>query len=875
MLSSREIRESFIDFFKSKNHKIVPSAPMVIKDDPTLMFTNAGMNQFKDVFLGNSKGGHNRIADTQKCLRVSGKHNDLEEVGHDTYHHTMFEMLGNWSFGDYFKKEAIDWGWEYLTEVLKIGKNNLYATVFEGSKEDGTEADDEALDLWKQYLPEERILYGNKKDNFWEMGASGPCGPCSEIHIDIRDESDKAKISGRDLVNQDHPLVIEIWNLVFIQYNRKKSGELENLPAKHVDTGMGFERLSMVVQGKQSNYDTDVFQPIIKKISEISGKAYGLNLETDIAMRVIADHLRAVSFSITDGQLPSNTGAGYVIRRILRRAVRYGYTFLDMREPFINKLIDSLIDVMGDAFQELVNQKDIIKKVIFEEESSFLRTLEKGIKLLDKVIKSSKQNNTEIVEGVAVFLLYDTYGFPYDLTELILREQGMGIDKKGFDEAMQLQKLKSKDAAVEDKDDWVTLLQDDVEEFIGYDRTEANVKITKYRKVNVKAKDLYHLVFNFTPFYAESGGQVGDKGYIEDSNGEKVEILDTQNEHNVIIHITNQLPIDINAEFKAVVSSQKRKLTMANHSATHLMHKALRDILGEHVEQKGSLVDPKHLRFDFSHFQKMTVEEILHVEKKVNEKIRANISLAEKRGIPMADAIELGATALFGEKYGDLVRVIQFDDSIELCGGTHVGATGEIGFFKILSESAIAAGIRRIEAVTSVEAEKYIYKNLQLIDDIQDYYKKSKNLKQSIEKTLDENKALKKQVEDFEKEKVKLLKQQLKNNVKEINGINVIAEKVEVNNAAQIKDMAFQLKGEIENLFFVTAADINGKVNLTIIISDNLVKDKGLNAGQIIREISKEVKGGGGGQPGFASAGGTDASGIEKALEKAVGFVKN
>ena len=873
MLSSNEIRKSFIEFFKSKTHKIVSSAPMVIKDDPTLMFTNAGMNQFKEIFLGEKKNEVSRIADSQKCLRVSGKHNDLEEVGHDTYHHTMFEMLGNWSFGDYFKKEAIDWAWEYLTEVLKIDKTNLYATVFEGAKEDGTEADEEAKSFWKQYLPEAQILYGNKKDNFWEMGATGPCGPCSEIHIDLRSEEEKTKVSGRDLVNKDHHLVIEIWNLVFIQYNRKKGGKLENLPAKHVDTGMGFERLCMVVQDKKSNYDTDVFQPIIKQISEISGKKYGKNHDIDVAMRVIADHLRAVSFSITDGQLPSNTGAGYVIRRILRRAVRYGYTFLGLKEPFINQLLTSLIDVMGDAFEELNMQKTIIQKVIFEEETSFLRTLEKGIKLLDRIIQTEKKNNQKVVEGVAVFLLYDTYGFPYDLTELILKEQGLTINKAGFDEAMNLQKMKSKDAAVEDKDDWVTLLEDDIEEFIGYDKTKATVKITRYRKVIIKGKQLYHLIFNFTPFYAESGGQVGDSGYIE-ANGDKVSIIDTQKEHNVIIHIAKELPEDLSASFKAVVSNEKRRLTTANHSATHLMHKVLRDVLGNHVEQKGSLVNPSHLRFDFSHFQKMTDDEILKVEKAVNEKIRENIGLEEKRAVPMSDAVEMGATALFGEKYGDLVRVIKFDDSIELCGGTHVKSTGEIGFFKILSETAIAAGIRRIEALTSVEAESFIYEKLQLIDDIHAYFKTSKNLKISIEKTLEENKELKKQIAEFEKEKVKLLKKQLKNNVKEINGINVISEKIELSNAGQIKDIAFQLKGEIENLFFVAGANINGKVNLTIIISDNLVKDKGLNAGQIIREIAKEVKGGGGGQAAFASAGGSDASGIETALEKAIEFVK-
>ncbi len=874
MLSSSEIRKTFTDFFKSKDHKIVPSAPMVIKDDPTLMFTNAGMNQFKDIFLGNAVAGHNRIADTQKCLRVSGKHNDLEEVGHDTYHHTMFEMLGNWSFGDYFKKEAINWGWEYLTDVLKIDKNNLYATVFEGAKEDGLEADNEAKELWKQFLPEDRILYGSKKDNFWEMGASGPCGPCSEIHIDLRSEEEKNKIPGRDLVNKDHHSVIEIWNLVFIQYNRKKSGVLESLPAKHVDTGLGFERLCMVVQGVKSNYDTDVFQIIIKKISDLTGKTYGVNLETDIAMRVIADHLRAVAFSVTDGQLPSNTGAGYVIRRILRRAVRYGYTFLDVREPFINELIDSMIEVMGDAFNELINQKELIKKVIFEEETSFLRTLEKGIRLLDKVIKTSKKSDKKLVQGEAVFLLYDTYGFPYDLTELILREQDLEIDKAGFDEAMELQKMKSKDAASEDKDDWLILKEDDVEEFIGYDKTESTVKITRYRKVNVNAKDFYHLVFNFTPFYAESGGQVGDKGFIE-NKGEKIEIIDTQNEHNVIIHITTKLPADLKAEFKAVVDHKKRKLTMANHSATHLMHKALKDVLGKHVEQKGSLVDHKHLRFDFSHFQKMTDEEILKIEKIVNRKIRENIALDENRSVPMADAKAMGATALFGEKYGDLVRVIKFDDSIELCGGTHVEATGEIGFFKISSESAIAAGIRRIEAVTSEESEKYIFERLHLLDLIHSLYKSSKNIKQTIENAIEENNELKRVVENFEKEAVKQMKKNLKAAIKEIKGVNVSAEKIEVRNAGQLKDIAYQLKGEIDNLFFAAGAEINGKANLVIMISDNLVKDKGLNAGQIIREISKEIKGGGGGQAHFASAGGSDPSGIENALKKALEFIKN
>jgi alanyl-tRNA synthetase len=872
MMTSIEIRKTFTDFFEFKKHKIVPSAPMVIKDDPSLMFTNAGMNQFKDIFLGNKVSTYNRIADTQKCLRVSGKHNDLEEVGHDTYHHTMFEMLGNWSFGDYFKKEAIDWAWEYLTEVLKIDKNNLYATVFEGSAEDGTEADTEAKEIWKKYLPDNRILYGNKKDNFWEMGAGGPCGPCSEIHIDLRDEVEKSKISGRELVNKDHHLVIEIWNLVFIQYNRKKNGELEALPAKHVDTGMGFERLCMVVQNKKSNYDTDVFQPVIQKISDLSGVKYGVRKETDVAMRVIADHLRAVSFSITDGQLPSNTGAGYVIRRILRRAVRYAYTFLEMKEPFINKLVDRLIDVMGDAFPELINQKDIIQKVIYEEEHSFLRTLEKGIRLLDKIIETEKVSNQKVVEGAAVFLLYDTYGFPYDLTELILREQGLKIDKSGFDEAMEIQKSISKDAAIEEKDDWIVLREEQNEEFIGYDHLQSSVKITRYRKVNTKGNELYHLVFNYTPFYAESGGQVGDIGFIETPE-EKINIVDTQKEHNVIIHISNELPKNINETFKAVVNTEKRKLTMANHSATHIMHKALKEILGNHVEQKGSLVDENKLRFDFSHFQKTTDDEITAVEHLVNKKIRENISLIEQRSVPMDEAKEMGATALFGEKYGDLVRVIQFGDSIELCGGTHVNATGEIGFFKILSESAVAAGIRRIEAVTSVEAEKFIYEKLRFINEIQMLYKSSKDLKISIEKTIEENKELKRQIEEFEKEKLKLLKQELKGKINTINGINIICEQVFVNNALQIKDLAYQLKGEIENLFFATAAEIESKVNLTIMISDNLVKQKGLNAGIIIREAAKEIKGSGGGQAGYASAGGSDTSGIARALKKTLEFL--
>ena len=872
-MTSSEIRQSFLDFFKSKQHKIVPSAPMVMKDDPTLMFTNAGMNQFKEIFLGEAEIKGKRIADTQKCLRVSGKHNDLEEVGHDTYHHTMFEMLGNWSFGDYFKKEAIEWAWEYLTDVLKINKENLYATVFEGSKEDGTEADDEAKSFWKKYLPENQILYGNKKDNFWEMGASGPCGPCSEIHIDLRDEKEKAKIPGRELVNKDHPLVIEIWNLVFIQYNRKSNGKLENLPAKHVDTGMGFERLCMVVQGKKSNYDTDIFQILITKIEEISGKKYGINNELNIAMRVIADHLRAVAFSITDGQLPSNTGAGYVIRRILRRAVRYGYSFLDIKNPFIYQLVDTLAEIMGQAFPELLKQKEIIIQVIKEEEISFLRTLETGIRMLDGIIAETKKNNYKVVNGRDVFTLFDSYGFPYGLTELILRENGLIISKKDFDEAMAEQKNRSKADASGEKGDWITVSEDDIEEFIGYDHLETELKITRYRKVTEKNKDLYHLVFNYTPFYAESGGQVGDKGYIE-ANGKKTYIVDTQKELGVIIHYSESLPEDLHADFYAVVDRVKRELTTANHSATHLMHKALRDILGAHVEQKGSLVDEKRLRFDFSHFKKMSDEEIEKVERTVNACIRENITLEEKRDVPMPEAKKMGATALFGEKYGDLVRIIKFGESIELCGGNHVSATGKIGFFKIVSESAVAAGIRRIEAITSLEAENYIFNELKAFKEVKSVIKSSKNIKESIEKVLTENKKFKSLLEKFEKEKTKHLKQNLKNKIQEINGINVIAEKIEGANAQQLKDIAFQLKGEIVDLFFAAGIENNGKANLAVMISDNLIKNKGLNAGQIIREISKEIKGGGGGPAHFASAGGTDASGIERALEKATEFIK-
>jgi alanyl-tRNA synthetase len=872
-MTSNELRTAFLDFFKSKEHKIVPSAPMVVKNDPTLMFTNAGMNQFKDIFLGQSTITDKRVSDTQKCLRVSGKHNDLEEVGHDTYHHTMFEMLGNWSFGDYFKKEAIDWAWEFLHEKLNISKDRLYATVFEGDTKDKLEADDEAKTFWLKHLDKSQVLYGSKKDNFWEMGETGPCGPCSELHVDIRSDEERAKVPGSELVNKDHPLVIEIWNLVFIQYNRKADSSLEALPHKHVDTGMGFERLAMVVQGKQSNYDTDIFQPIIKKISKISGFNYGENLEKDIAMRVIADHLRTISFAIADGQLPSNNKAGYVIRRILRRAVRYAYTFLNLYEPSMYKLLDVLIEVMGKAYPELEKQKEIISKVIKEEEVSFLKTLETGIRMLDRIIEKMKNSDYKVVKGKEAFELYDTYGFPFDLTELILKENGLVVSKREFDEEMEAQKSRSRSAGTMETDDWVDILEDDTEEFIGYDYLEADLRITRYRKVKAKGTELYQLVFNITPFYAEGGGQLGDKGYIKNDE-EKIEIIDTKKEHNQIIHFVKNLPKFPKSKFKAVVSGTKRKHTEANHSATHLLHYALRKVLGEHVEQKGSLVDDKHLRFDFSHFKKMDKEEIREVEFMVNDLIRQNIQLDEKRSIPIQKAQEMGAMSLFGEKYGDVVRVIKFGDSIELCGGTHVQATGEIGYFVITSESAIASGIRRIEAITSLNAEHYLKEELNTLDDIRALFKSPKNLRQSVQALLDENNKLKKQIEANQKEKAKGLKGELLKKSVQINGIDLIAEQIEVDSAQSIKDIAFQLKGEQDNLFLVLGSKINGKANIAVMISDKLVKDKDLHAGKIIKEISREIQGGGGGQAFFATAGGKNPDGIKKAIEKAVEFIK-
>ncbi|MBN1822576.1 MAG: alanine--tRNA ligase [Prolixibacteraceae bacterium] len=872
MKSSKEIRNAFLDFFKEKQHQIVSSAPMVVKNDPTLMFTNAGMNQFKDWFLGNEPAKWDRVADTQKCLRVSGKHNDLEEVGHDTYHHTMFEMLGNWSFGDYFKKEAINWAWELLVDRLGIDADRLYATVFEGYKDENLERDNEAAEFWAQHLPSDRILNGSKKDNFWEMGDTGPCGPCSEIHIDIREDSERKKIPGRDLVNKDHPQVIEIWNLVFIQYNRKADGSLLELPAKHVDTGMGFERLCMVLQGKKSNYDTDVFQDIIKVLGDLCDKKYGDDEKVDIAMRVVADHLRAVSFAIADGQLPSNNKAGYVIRRILRRAVRYGYTFLGFREAFIFKLVNELKNNLGDAFPELGAQQLLIEKVIKEEEESFLRTLATGIRLMDDLVKKAAFENLKQIDGKDAFELYDTFGFPLDLTELIARENGLGIDVKGFQVEMEKQKNRARNAAVIETDDWVEIREIDETEFVGYDFMETDIRISRYRKVTQKNKTLYQLVFDRTPFYGESGGQVGDTGYIV-INNEKTYIIDTQKENNLIVHFVEKLPKDPTADFVAVVNNSKRINTANNHTATHLLHHALREVLGKHVEQKGSLVNPDHLRFDFSHFQKMNDEEIEKVEALVNEKIRLNSPLDEKRSVPMDEAKAMGAMSLFGEKYGDEVRVIKFGESVELCGGTHVRATGQIGLFKIVSEGAIAAGIRRIEAITGSHAENFVNEQIKTLKNIREIVKGSKDILSGVHSLLQENSELSRKIETFSRESLKVLKENLKSRILVEKGVNIISDEVEIDNAGMLKDLSFQLKNEVENLFLVFGANIDGKPMLSVMISENLVAEKGLNAGQIVREAGKEINGGGGGQPFYATAGGKDVNGIPAAIEKALSFL--
>ncbi|MDR0660185.1 MAG: alanine--tRNA ligase [Prevotellaceae bacterium] len=873
-MNSKQIRSTFLNFFKSKQHTIVPSAPMVIHNDPTLMFTNAGMNQFKDIFLGNAPAFSKRVADTQKCLRVSGKHNDLEEVGRDTYHHTMFEMLGNWSFGDYFKKEAIDWAWGLLVDVFKVSQDRLYATIFEGSKDDGVEMDSEALECWKKYLPKERILMGNKKDNFWEMGDIGPCGPCSEVHIDLRSDEEREKIDGAKLVNTDNPLVIEIWNLVFIQYNRKFNGSLELLPEKHVDTGMGFERLCMALQGKRSNYDTDVFQPIIGEIAKLCGKQYGKNEQVDIAMRVVADHLRAISFSITDGQLPSNVKAGYVIRRILRRAVRYGYTFLDFNEPFINNLVPTLVEQMGEAFPELEKQQTLVEKVIKEEEASFLRTLETGIRLLDSVMDRVKKDGKNEIDGKAAFELYDTYGFPIDLTELIASENGLTVNHKEFQVELEQQKERSRNASAIETEDWVELKKVEQVEFLGYDTTEAEAHITRYRTVKQKGKTLIQLVFDRTPFYGESGGQVGDRGYIE-SNEEKINILNTIKENNLTIHIAERLPANPGATFIGKVDQKSRLAVTRNHTATHLLHHALRKVLGKHVEQKGSLVHPEYLRFDFSHFQKMTDEEIREVERLVNKMIRADYILDEKRSIPMDDAKEMGAMALFGEKYGDVVRVIKFGDSMELCGGTHIATTGQIGFFKIMSEGAIAAGVRRIEAVTAANAEEQVYMLQRILKEVKDVYNNAPNLMQTIKKTIEESAELRKKVDEFIHDRVVMVKNELVKNIMEINGINVIQLKGENSFPPEaVKELAYMLRNEVNELLFVAGTVINDKPSLTVMLSDSLVKN-GLNASNIIREAAKEIQGGGGGQPFFATAGGKNPEGLSAAVAKVIDIVTN
>ena len=870
-MTSKEIRQSYKDFFQSKEHRIVPSAPMVIKDDPTLMFTNAGMNQFKDVILGNAPIKYPRVADSQKCLRVSGKHNDLEEVGHDTYHHTMFEMLGNWSFGDYFKKEAIEWAWEYLTEVLKLDKDRLYATVFEGAPEENLERDDEAASYWEKYLPKERIINGNKKDNFWEMGDTGPCGPCSEIHIDIRPESERAKVDGLTLVNNDHPQVVEIWNLVFMQYNRKADGSLEQLPAKVIDTGMGFERLCMAVQGTLSNYDTDLFQPIIGKIGEISDKKYGEDEKVDIAMRVIADHVRTIAFSITDGQLPSNAKAGYVIRRILRRAVRYGYTFLNMHESFMYRLIPTLIEVMGDAYPELEAQQGLIEKVMKEEEESFLRTLETGIKLLERNLPEKEGG---VLSGEVAFKLYDTFGFPLDLTELILREHGMTADVAGFNTEMQKQKDRARNAAAVETGDW-TKVHDGEPEFVGYDEIESTAHILRYRAVKQKKSEFYQIVLSRSPFYAEMGGQVGDSGWLISETGEKIEVFDTKRENNLAVHLTKKLPQNLEGVFTAKIDTDKRTATECNHSATHLMHEALREVLGNHVEQKGSYVSPEVLRFDFSHFQKMTPEEIRAVEVKVTEKIRSNFPIEEHRHVPIEEAKAQGAMALFGEKYGDDVRTVRFGTSIELCGGTHISSTGRIGTFRIVSEGAISAGVRRIEAVTAKVCEDYLYAKEDILTSIKNLLSNVPDVMQGINRLIADNEEMKKELQEFIKEKTEQVKLKVIEHKTVINGVDVFKAILPVGSPDVIKDIAFQIKGQFpENMMFVGATAANGKPNLTVMLTDDLVA-KGMHAGNIVREAAKLIQGGGGGQPHFATAGGKNAERLNEAIESIIKLLKS
>ena len=878
-MTSQDVRKQFLDFFASKGHLIVPSAPIVLKDDPTLMFNNSGMAQFKEYFLGNGTPKSTRIADTQKCLRVSGKHNDLEDVGFDTYHHTMFEMLGNWSFGDYFKKEAINWAWELLTEVYKIPKENLYVSVFEGNPDENVPFDQEAWDIWAALIDEDRIILGNKKDNFWEMGDQGPCGPCSEIHVDIRSAEEKALVSGKSLVNNDHPQVVEIWNNVFMEFNRKADGSLEKLPAKHVDTGMGFERLCMALQGKTSNYDTDVFTPLIEKVEQITGLKYTsnevLNIseeqnKTNIAIRVVVDHVRAVAFAIADGQLPSNTGAGYVIRRILRRAIRYGFTFLNTKEPFINQLVGVLANQMGEFFPEIKSQQQLVTNVIREEEASFLRTLDQGLQLLENVVAETKGAT---VSGVKAFELYDTFGFPIDLTALILREKGFELDEAGFNVAMQEQKARSRAASEVSTEDWSVLIPGNVETFVGYDQTESDVKITRIRKVDSK-KDgvLYQIVLDNTPFYPEGGGQVGDKGILVSAN-ETIEIIDTKKENNLILHFAKQLPENVNAGFVAKVNQDLRSLSSRNHSATHLMHQALRSILGTHVEQKGSLVNPNYLRFDFSHFAKMTETELQQVEDFVNARIQEQLPLIERRNIPFAQAVQEGAMALFGEKYGDEVRAIKFGESMELCGGIHVKNTAEIWYFKIVSEGAVAAGIRRIEAITSdaVKAHFASYENT--LNEVKTALKNPQDILKAVHSMQEENAKLAKQIEALVKDKVKNLKASLIAEIQEINGVRFLAKQVDLNPEGA-KDLAYELGNLGNNLFLVLATADEEKPMLTCYVSKELVAEKNLNAGQVVRELGKFIQGGGGGQPFFATAGGKNVAGIQEALEKAIDFLK-
>lgn len=878
-MKSQDIRSQFLKFFESKDHLIVPSAPIVLKDDPTLMFNNSGMAQFKEYFLGNATPKSKRIADTQKCLRVSGKHNDLEDVGFDTYHHTMFEMLGNWSFGDYFKKEAIAWAWEFLTEVLKIDKDRLYVSVFEGNEEENVPFDQEAFDIWKQYVDEDHIILGNKKDNFWEMGDQGPCGPCSEIHIDLRSNEERAKVSGKSLVNADHPQVVEIWNNVFMEFNRKADGSLEKLPAKHVDTGMGFERLCMAMQGVTSNYDTDVFTPLIRKVEEITGLKYTDNTikniseeqnKINIATRVVVDHVRAVAFAIADGQLPSNTGAGYVIRRILRRAIRYGFTFLNQKEAFIYKLVEVLANQMGEAFPEIKLQKNLVENVIKEEENSFLRTLEQGLHLLENVIKETQGT---VVSGAKAFELYDTFGFPKDLTALILKERGYSYNEEEFEVELKKQKDRSRAASEVAKDDWVILVDGNVETFVGYDQLENEVKITRYRKIDSKKDGVqYQIVLDSTPFYPEGGGQVGDKGTLSNIN-ETIEVLDTKKENNLILHITKKLPENLSGTFTAKVNETLRLDAQKNHSATHLLHQALRAVLGTHVEQKGSLVAPDYLRFDFSHFAKVTDEELKQVEDFVNQRIQEQLPLIEKRSIPFQQAIEEGAMALFGEKYGDNVRAIRFGESVELCGGTHVKNTADIWHFKITSEGAVAAGIRRVEAITGDAVKEYFANEESTLKEIKAALKNPQDILKSVHSLQEENAKLKKQIEQLLKEKAKNLKGELLGNIQEVNGVKFLAKKVDLD-ANGAKDLAYELGGSMNNLFLVLGTVTEDKPMLTCYISKELVAEKNLNAGQVVRELGKYIQGGGGGQPFFATAGGKNPSGIDEALTNAKRFLR-